>query len=96
MKTWHDKLPTEAEAVEQLLDTAAQSLQRAMDLSYRTPMVSIEMRHKLKKAYDSIEVERVTLKVKINKITDKISYDTYVAGIYAQLKEKKRRKHAKV
>jgi len=82
------KEPTEAMIVEGYLDAAEQSLQRAIDQSYRTPMVSALIRNKLKRAYDTIDTLRVTIKVKINRKNDKIAYNRFVEGIDKKLKDK--------
>ena len=82
----------EAELTLQYLEHTTMKLQQAISQSYRTFYVNGDMRKQLEKACTIIENIDTTIRVKVNRITDKVSYDTYVAGIYAQLKEKKRKK----
>ena len=82
----------EAELTLQYLEHTTMKLQQAISQSYRTCMANGEMRKQLEKACSIIENVDTTLRVKVNRITEKIAYDRYVEGINEQLKAKARRK----
>ena len=82
----------EAELTLQYLEHTTMKLQQAISQSYRTFYVNGDMRKQLEKACTIIENIDTTIRVKVNRVNDRIAYNSYVEGINEQLKEKKRKK----